>query len=93
MVNRSVFSGNTQAGLAADTGAELNVDNSVTSNNSFGVQSFGGTIRLANTDVTFNSTGISGATQSFGNNRISGNGSAGTAPTLIGSNSPPFGQQ
>jgi hypothetical protein len=92
MVFRSVFSGNTQAGLEADPGAELNVDASVTSNNGIGVQALG-TIRLANTDIAFNGTGISGTTQSFGNNRISGNGSAGTAPSLIGANSPPFGQQ
>lgn len=91
-VNRSVFSGNSFVGLQADTGSELNFTNSVSSGNGTGIIG-GGVIRLSNSDIAFNTTGISGATQSFGNNRISGNGSAGTVPTLIGANSPPFGQQ
>jgi hypothetical protein len=35
-------------------------------------------VRLSNTDVAFNSTAISGGTGSFGNNRLSGNGTPGT---------------
>ena len=92
MITNSVFSGNTAAGIADDAGAEINVDNSVTSNNGTGIQS-NGTTRIANTDIAFNGTGISGATSSFGNNRISGNTAAGTAPTLIGVSSSAFGQQ
>jgi hypothetical protein len=94
MITSSVFSGNTAAGIEADPGAQVNVDNSVTSNNVTGVQA-GGTVRLANTDISFNGTGISGAGSalSFGNNRISGNAAAGTAPTAIGAASPAFGQQ
>jgi len=85
MINRSVVSGNTQGGLEAEGGAEMNVDNSVTTNNATGVQNGGGgTLRLANTDVSFNGTGLSGQVFSFGNNRISGNTSAGTPPTPIG---------
>jgi hypothetical protein len=98
MINRSVFAGNTQAGIQSQgtlAASEVNVNNSVTSNNGSGVTNGGGTvtIRLSNTDVAFNGTGISGATQSFTNNRIAGNGSAGTAPTPIGSTSNPTGQQ
>jgi hypothetical protein len=98
MINRSVFAGNTQAGVEADTSfspLEVDVSNSVLSNNGFGVQSGGGavTIRLANNDIVFNTTGISGATQSFTSNRIVGNGSPGTAPTPIGLTSNPTGQQ
>ena len=60
-----------------------------------GVQNGGGTttIRLSNNDISFNGTAISGATQSFTNNRIAGNGAAGTAPTPIGATSNPTGQQ
>jgi hypothetical protein len=100
MINNSVFAGNTNAGIEAEgiNGAsELNVNNSVTTNNGTGVQNGAGaggtTIRLSNTDISFNTTGISGATNSFGNNRISGNGSAGTAPTPIGLDSHDKGQQ
>lgn len=98
MINSSVFSGNTQAGIEVETSfspVEVNVDNSVTSNNSIGVQNLNGsvTIRLSNSDIAFNATGISGATLSFTNNRISGNGSVGTPPAPIGATSNPTGQQ
>lgn len=98
MINSSVFSGNTQAGIEAETSfspVEVNVDNSAISNNGIGVQKLIGsvTIRLSNSNIAFNATGISGATQSFTNNRISGNGAAGIAPTPIGAASNPTGQQ
>jgi hypothetical protein len=96
MINRSVFSGNTTAGIEADGSTlELTVNNSVTSNNGIGVQNAGGTpvIRLSNNDIAFNTTAFQGATQSFNNNRVTGNGSLGTAPTLIGSTTNPTGMQ
>jgi hypothetical protein len=92
MANRSVFSLNSTAGVETDVGARLNVDNSVINNNGTGVIA-GGTIRLANSDIAFNTTGISGAPLSFGNNRISGNGSAGNAPVAAGGASTELGQQ
>jgi Right handed beta helix region len=92
-VNRSVFAGNSTAGVEADPGAQLTLDNSVVSYNGTGLQASGGPIALANTDVTFNGTGISGATTSFGNNRIFGNSSAGVAPTAAGAPAPTLGQQ
>jgi hypothetical protein len=94
MINRSVFSGSQAAGIESDPAGEINVDNSVSSNNVTGVLvSAGAIVRLSNTDISFNGTAITGATQSFGNNRISGNTAVGTAPTLIGAVSNPFGQQ
>jgi hypothetical protein len=89
MVNRSVFTGNTQAGILAGGGfapIELNVSNSVSSNNATGVQNGGGTvtIRLSFNDISFNGTALSGATQSFGNNRFLGNTSAGNDASPIG---------
>jgi hypothetical protein len=92
MIANSVFSGNTAAGIAGDAGSQITIDNSVTSSNGTGIQS-NGTTRISNTDISFNTTGITGATSSFGNNRISGNTAAGTAPTLIGAASSAFGQQ
>jgi len=41
------------------------------------------TIRLGNNDITLNGTALSGATQTYGNNRLLGNTAAGTAPTPI----------
>jgi Right handed beta helix region len=79
MVKRSVLSGNSNSGIETDPGGQVTVDDSAISGNATGVLAFG-TIRLSNSDISFNTTGISGATTSFGNNRISGNGSPGTAP-------------
>lgn len=94
MVNRSVFMGNTTAGVEADPGGNLTINNSVMSQNSTGVTaSAGSTVRLSNNDITFNSTGISGTTLSYGNNRLLGNTSAGTAPTPAGPVSNEFAQQ
>jgi len=89
MINRSVFSGHTGAGILAGGALapiEVNVSNSVSSNNATGVQNNGGTttIRLSTNDISFNGTALSGATQSFGNNRMLGNTSFGNDPTPIG---------
>jgi Right handed beta helix region len=91
-INRSVFAGNLKSGVQVDSGAQIAMDNSVVSNNVTGVAT-GGTVALANTDITFNGTGISGVTTSFGTNRIFGNTSAGTAPTAAGAPAPALGQQ
>jgi hypothetical protein len=98
MINRSVISGNTGPGIEAEgpfAAVELNVDRSVSSNNGTGVVNGGGTttIRLSNTDIAFNGTAILGASQSFGNNRISGNAAVGAAPTPIGVDAAAKGQQ
>jgi hypothetical protein len=47
---------------------------------------------ISNSEISFNTTGISGSTTSFGNNRIFGNTAAGTVPTL-GAASSDHGQQ
>jgi hypothetical protein len=98
MINRAVITGNTQIGIGASgiaASAELNLSNSVVSNNGLGVGNLNGTvtIRLSNNDISFNTTGFSGATQSYSNNRLQGNGTLGPAPTAIGSTSNPTGLQ
>ena len=93
MINRSVFTGNNLAGIDAESGGQLTINNSVSTNNGTGITNNSGTIRFANSDISFNTTGISGATVSFGNNRLLGNTSAGTAPTAAGAVSNTFGQQ
>jgi hypothetical protein len=92
-VMRSVFSNNTSAGVEADSGGQLMLDNSVVSNNKTGIESNGGPVALANTNVSFNSTAITGATTSFGNNRIFGNTAPGLAPSPAGAAAPALGQQ
>jgi hypothetical protein len=92
VISRSVMSENTIAGIEADPGAEVYVENTKISHNvSYGVYALG-TVALANSDITFNTSSISGSTMSFGNNRLFGNG-GGTAPTPVGATSTDFGQQ
>ena len=93
VINRSVFSNNTTAGVEADSGAQLMMDNSVVSYNAIGISASGGPVAFANTDVAFNGIGVSGITTSFGNSRIFGNTAAGTAPTAAGASAPALGQQ
>jgi hypothetical protein len=93
LINHSVLSGNTTAGIEVDAGIEVNISNSTISNNGIGVRSGGGPIRLSNNEISFNRVGIGGPTTSFGNNRISGNVAPGTAPTAAGAISNDLGQQ
>ena len=87
-VRNSVCSGNTNFGIFADQPAgttEVNVDTCVISNNSVGVNIQTGTpsVRLANATIVNNTVGvslISGTVSSYGNNKISANGS-GNAPS------------
>jgi hypothetical protein len=91
MVNRSVFTGNTTAGVHSDSGGQLSVNGSVISSNITGVDApAGASIRLSNNDIAFNGTGISGTTTSFGNNRIYP--TIGTAPSAAGGASTDLGQ-
>jgi hypothetical protein len=98
MINRSMISGNSQVGVAlagALAAMEVNISNTTISNNGLGVGNLGGTItiRLSNNDISFNGTAIQGATQSHVNNRLQGNGQAGTVPTAIGAVTNPTGLQ
>jgi hypothetical protein len=90
-ITRSVFSGNTTAGVEADAGGSVGLDTSTVSGNAQGLQN-AGSMSFSNSNITFNATGISGATTSFGNNRIFGNTAPGTAPT-VGAATSDHGQQ
>jgi hypothetical protein len=91
-VSRSVMFGNSTAGVEADPGGQLYVDYTEIANNGTGVQAYGN-VALGNSGIVSNTTGISGTTTSYGNNRIFANFSAGTAPTPIGGVSTDYGQQ
>jgi Right handed beta helix region len=92
VISRSVMSENAVAGIEADAGAQVFVDNTeISHNNSYGLFALG-TVVLANSDIVFNTSSISGSTISYGNNRLFGNG-PGTAPTTAGGTSTDFGQQ
>src|ERR1700754_105709 len=88
-IARSVFAAN-GTGVEGDAGSQIGLENSLVSGNSTGFQS-SGTMSLSNTSIFFNTTGITGATTSFGNNRILG-GAPGTAPS-VGAPTTDHGQQ
>lgn len=94
-VTGAILSGNTGSGVSVGGASTVNIDNSIVSDNGTGISvAGGGTVRLSNTNLTFNTTAISGTTLSFGSNRIAGNTSDGTAPTLIApNNTNPSGQK
>jgi Right handed beta helix region len=91
-VSRSTFFRNSAAGVEGDGGSQIVVDDSNISHNNVGVAS-GSAVRLSNNNIAFNTTAISGASGTFGNNRFSGNGSPGTAPVPLGGASSDLGQQ
>jgi len=91
-VRDSAAVGNTGIGFRAISAANqlvsLNLENSATSLNGQGLRSDGTqtTLRISNTLITNNTTGIvasTGAVLSFGNNKNSGNGSNGVPTGLI----------
>jgi hypothetical protein len=89
-VKRSVFAGNGGAGVEADAGGQVTVDNSVISANGIGLQ-VGGTIKVSNSDIVFNVSAFSGGVITYGNNRITG--ALGSTPVAAGSGSTDLGQQ
>jgi hypothetical protein len=94
IATRSNFSHNGSHGVAADPGGIMTVNSSVMAFNQNGVQPVAGsTVRLSDNDIAFNATGVNGATNSFGTNRIHGNTAAGTTPTLSGAATEAFSQQ
>jgi Right handed beta helix region len=92
-ISRSVFSNNVTAGVEVDSGGQLMMDSSMVSYNGAGIAASGGAVAFTNTDVAFNATAITGATTSFGNNRIFGNAALGLAPSAAGGPSTDLGQQ
>jgi len=91
-VSRSTISGNSAAGVEGDGGSLIIVDGSSINANAIAVQS-ASAVRLSSTNIVFNGTAISGATGTFGNNRFTANGAAGTTLTPVAGASNDLGQQ
>jgi hypothetical protein len=87
MVFRSTFSQNSAAGIEADPGVLMDINDTLVTNNTTGIiANAGATIAISNSGINSNNTGISGATLSYGNNRFFANAiSNGTPPTPAGS--------
>jgi hypothetical protein len=89
VIGNSVISGN-NIGLEVDTaGSEMLVNNSVVSSNGTGlIANSGGIIRIGNSDIGYNTTGVSGTVNSFTTNRFIGNGGGGTLTAIPPATSP-----
>jgi hypothetical protein len=86
-LNNNVF------GTGNNLNSRMMISNSVIAGNTTGIEADGGAVvRIANNDIVNNGTGITGATTSFGNNRIA-NTNDGTAPTAAGAPSSDLGQK
>jgi len=69
MINRSVITGNVQIGLGVSglqAASQVNISNSVVSNNGLGIGNLGGTVtlRVSNNDISFNNTAIGSSNSS-----------------------------
>lgn len=78
------LSGATFGAVSGQTGATVNVVNSMFANNIIGVNVAGGTVRLSNNDFFNDGTAIAGGTaESANNNRFAGNASDGATTNAI----------
>jgi hypothetical protein len=90
-ITRSVFSGNSTAGVEVDPGGQVGVEHSTVNFNGTGLAAYG-TMWVGDTDVSFNQAAAAGTPViSFGNNRFYAN----TTPTgvQVGPASTDHGQQ
>jgi hypothetical protein len=71
-ITRSVFSGNSIAGIEADVGAQIGVEHCTVNFNGTGLQAYG-TIWIDDTEISFNQAATAGTPVSFGNNRFYAN--------------------
>jgi hypothetical protein len=94
LIKNSISASNVTGGVEADSGAFVAVSSSTILGNGTGIiVTSGGTVRIGNTDVAFNATGISGTVQTFVDNRITNNGAGGTLSPVSGSVTNPQGWQ
>jgi hypothetical protein len=69
-------------------------DNATVSSNATGLfTAGGGVIRLSNSNVAYNTTGVTGTVNSFSNNRFVSNGAGGTISAIAPAGTNPSGQQ
>jgi hypothetical protein len=88
-VRDSTINGNTATGILAttnSTGTGIMVANTAIANNAVGVQSAGAAavLRIGQSQITGNGTGVSGPVLSYGNNQLNGNGTDGSLSAVPG---------
>jgi hypothetical protein len=65
------------------SGAEMNIEDSLASNDQFGIVASSGATRVSETMVVDNDTGLNGSATSFGNNRVYANTTNGSFTTTV----------
>jgi hypothetical protein len=94
LIKNSISASNVLAGVVADNGSFIAVSSSTILGNGTGIiAGSSATVRIGNTDIAFNTTGISGTVQTFVDNRITSNGAGGTLSPVSGSVTNPQGWQ
>jgi hypothetical protein len=91
VLSHSIVSNNITAGLVVGTSGVIIVDSTTIAHSGNGIQN-AGTVEISNSDVTYNTTAVSGSVSSFSNNRFTKNTTLGTI-IPIGTTSNPTGQQ
>ena len=87
VVRDSVASGNQSVGFLAQTGSQLDIENSVTTHSGYGLAALNGGMRVSQTTIEENLNGVAefgtGTITSFGNNRFAGNTTSGSFTSTI----------
>lgn len=85
VIKNSIASAHVTAGVEADNNATVSVVSSVILGNVTGIMaSPGSTIRVRDSDISYNTTGVSGTIQSHVNNSFLNNGAGGTITPVAG---------
>ena len=93
-MRNATATGNTAAGIELDPNALVAVSSSTVTGNGTGLQvNAGATLRLRDSDVAFNTVGVSGTVQSHVNNSFFNNGAGGTIVPVAGGVTNPQGLQ
>jgi hypothetical protein len=94
LIKNSYAMGNTAAGVQSDSGSLIALSSSTVSANGTGILvNAGGTVRMRDSDIAFNTVGLAGTVQSFVNNGITNNGAGGTIVPVAGGVTNPQGLQ
>lgn len=91
VIKNSIASNHTTGGVEGDTGSTILITSSTIVGNGTGIQA-SGTVRMRDSDLAYNTTGISGTIQSNINNDFLNNGAGGTV-SPAGAVSSPQGLQ
>lgn len=84
-VRDSIISGNLGEAVKIDTNSQANVISCVLNGNLTGALNSGGSqFLIADVSIMNNSTGVSGAITTFGNNNVRNNGGGNTLPASVG---------